>query len=112
MSRPNEELQKEIEELLKLGQEGTLDFTTCTEKIARKVLEQSGCDELLHVIIAALLSTEALTPVGVVVHLLVLRILRLESDVRQLRSELVKDRMEDVQEHVENITYRGEGETG
>ncbi len=93
MDEPIRDLQAELGALLKQGQDGVLDFNTCITKAARKILEQKGCDELLYTLIARLIENEITLGLGAVAHLLTLRILRLEDDVRVLRNELVKGRI-------------------
>lgn len=102
-------LRKEIDELFELGRDGKMDFASCTMKVARKVLEQDGCDVMLHGIVAGLMANNATMPLGIVAHLLMLRVLRLEDDVRKLRSEVAKERVESTRENIENVEYRGEG---
>ncbi len=109
MSKSSEELQKEIDELLELGKTGKLESKTCMMKVARKMLEQDGCEDMLHMIVAGLMSSEALVPLGIACHLLALRILRLEDDVRGLRGLIGKDRVETTQEQKDNVEYREEG---
>ncbi len=94
MNKSNEQLQQEIEELMGRARDGELDFTTCMSKIARKLLDQDGCDILLHTFIANLLACEATLPLGIITHMLVLKIVRLEDDVRVLRAEFAKERIE------------------
>lgn len=93
MDKPIRNLQAELETLLKQGQNGTLDFNTCVTKMARKALEQNDCDVALYGLIEQALANEATVGFGIVAHILTLRILRLEDDVRVLRSELARERI-------------------
>ena len=94
MDEPSRNLEQEIQQLLKRCQAGEIEFDTCVTKVARRVLEQDGCDEMMHTLIAAMLSEDGTRSLGCVLHLLSLRILRLEDDVRVLRGELLRDRVE------------------
>ena len=109
MSKSNKELQREITDILTAGVEGKIDPSVCMAKVARRTLEQDGCEELLLDTITILISHKALMPIGTVCHLLMLRILRLEDDVRGLRELIAKEQSRESQEYKENETYRGEG---
>jgi hypothetical protein len=112
MSRSNEEIQREIAELFKAGSAGEIDTNTCITKVARKILEYDGCDGLLLDYITGLIAIPTSTLSGMTCHLLLLRILRLEDDVRGLRGLIAKERVGTTQEQQENIAYRGEGKDG
>jgi hypothetical protein len=83
----------EIGKLFEAGMSGSIDYKTCMSKVARRVLDGYECDEILGNALMKAINYIHTQDVGMVCYLLMLRIIRLEDDLRVLRAELAKERI-------------------
>ena len=85
--------QRFVEDLFRQFNAGEIDFATLQAKVARRTLDQPMAENFLFLCINAMIGNEPTAPLGFISHLMLMRILRLEDDVRKLRAEVAKDRI-------------------